>query len=69
MSEAQVVIDHTRQAIHDRKGQWNRIARDTGLSFGWVRKFAVGQVENPGVLTLEKVRHWLASQEQKGSAS
>lgn len=47
--------DQTRQLLNDRPRtlDYDRIASDTGLTAAWLKAFARGQAENPGVVSVE----------------
>jgi DNA-binding phage protein len=48
-----------RRELVKRKDEWSKIARESGLSLNWVRKFGSGETTNPGVLTVEKLEVYL----------
>jgi len=38
--------------LQRRKGDWEAIADDSGVSYSWLCKFAQDKIKNPGVRTL-----------------
>ena len=47
------VEDCKRKVIEHR--QYAEISRATGISFGWIAKFATNNIKNPGVLHIQKL--------------
>lgn len=47
------------------KGDWPVIAKRAGLSYSWICKFAIGQIDNPGYETLRKLNSALAEKPAK----
>ncbi len=41
-----------RAALEARRGDWKRIAEDSGVSYSWISKFVNGHIPNPGFATL-----------------
>lgn len=55
--------DQTRQLLNDRP-QWlkyDQISTDTGLTVAWLRDFASGKTENPGVVYVETLFIYLSN--------
>jgi hypothetical protein len=51
-------FDHDLQVLHllnSRRGQWQMVARASGVSYSWLSKFACGRINNPGYSTLKKM--------------
>ena len=50
-------LQKTRTELIDwlgsKKGRWPVVAEDTGLSYHWVQKFAMGKIPNPGMKNLQ----------------
>lgn len=66
MTEGEQMVaswDYVREQLRLRKGQWQRIARDTGLSFNWVRKAGRGELLSPGVHNLAVMVDYLRERE------
>lgn len=38
-----------------RKGDWQEVARLSGVSYSWLSKFANGHIGNPGYTTLTRL--------------
>lgn len=38
--------------------QRHSIAKETGVSYEWIRKFVRGEINNPGINTLRKIRKY-----------
>lgn len=41
--------------LEARRGDWQSIARTSGVSYSWLSKFANGHIGNPGYSTLKKL--------------
>lgn len=46
-------------ALEKRRGDWKRIADESGVSYSWISKFANGHIPNPGFKTLSDLRAYL----------
>jgi len=46
---------HIRSNLNLRRGRWAELARQSGVSYSWLSKFARGLIENPGLRTLERL--------------
>lgn len=44
-----------RAALESRRGDWQAIADQSGVSYSWLSKFANGHIPNPGYETLKKL--------------
>lgn len=60
----QYVIDQLQAA----KGEWSRVAADTGISKRTIEKIARREVPNPGVLVVEQLARYFQSLEGKSAA-
>lgn len=54
--------------LEGRRGDWSAIAESSGVSHSWLSKFVNGHIENPGILTLRKVRAAIAANDSKKKA-
>lgn len=43
----------------ERKGDWQRIAKGSGVSYSWLSKFANRRIPNPGYRTLKQLDAYL----------
>jgi len=50
-----------RAALVRRKGDWQAIAEESGVSYSWLSKFVNGHIDNPGFGTLKKLYEYLAA--------
>jgi transcriptional regulator with XRE-family HTH domain len=41
--------------LEARRGDWQKVADGSGVSYSWLSKFANGHIENPGYATLKKL--------------
>ena len=48
-----------RAALVRRKGEWQVIADESGISYSWLSKFVNEHIENPGFGTLKKLHEYL----------
>ena len=46
-----------------RRGDWQAVAEQSGVSYSWLSKFANGHIGNPGYGTLVKLANALDSQQ------
>ena len=53
------LIAEVRSELLDKKGNWPRIARETGVSYSWLCKFSQGKMKNPSALRLENIDAYL----------
>lgn len=63
MSEKHTGIrDNTLKMLHNRPASlsFGKIAEATGLTVGWLKAFSRGQIENPGVNTVEALQAYLS---------
>jgi len=45
-----------RAQLEAKKGSWQAVANDSGVSYSWLSKFTNGHIENPGHQTLLAIR-------------
>lgn len=57
-----------KQLLGDRKGDWQVVATESGVSYSWISKFMNERIGNPGLGTLRKLMKYL-SQDQTELAS
>lgn len=50
-----------RTALVRRRGDWQRIADESGISYSWLSKFVNGHIDNPGFGTLKKLHEYLTT--------
>lgn len=53
-------IEKARQAVRERIGQQAEIARDLGVHYQWLRRFASGTLKEPGAVKFAHLEEWLA---------
>ena len=46
-----------------RRGDWQAVAEQSGVSYSWLSKFANGHINNPGYGTLMKLANALDAQQ------
>ena len=62
-------LDHVvLTLLNARKGDWQKVAADSGVSYSWLSKFANGHIENPGFGTLTKLHEALTKAPAKEAA-
>lgn len=54
-------ITGLRQDLGRRKGDWPSMCKTTGLSYGWVTKFAQGKIAEPGLRKVEALQRYIAA--------
>ena len=47
------------QMLDARRGDWQAVAEQSGVSYSWLSKFANGHIANPGFATLVKLANAL----------
>ena len=52
-------IEEIRAEIKARVGQHRAIAVDLGVHYNWVRRFASGELKEPGAVKYAHLREWL----------
>ncbi len=58
-----------RVALVRRKGDWQAIADESGVSYSWLSKFVNGHIDNPGYGTLKKLHAYLQESGDKRVAA
>jgi transcriptional regulator with XRE-family HTH domain len=52
-----------RAALDQRRGDWQLVARGSGVSYSWISKFMNGHIPNPGFTTLKELHAYLVAAE------
>jgi transcriptional regulator with XRE-family HTH domain len=60
MSTSQPLDLEVRELLGARKGEWQSIASQSGISYSWLSKFFNGHIDNPGYQTLRSLHAVLA---------
>lgn len=50
---------HVRALLNGRKGDWQAVAKGSGVSYSWLSKFSNGHIDNPGYATLVRLNDFL----------
>lgn len=45
-----------------RKGEWQTVAKASGISYSWLSKFCNGHIPNPGYATLRQLHTYLTQE-------
>lgn len=45
-----------RDALLERKGDWQQISESADVSHSWMSQFVRGKIPNPGIETLRKIK-------------
>lgn len=62
-------LDHVvLTLLNARKGDWQKVAADSGVSYSWLSKFANGHIDNPGFGTLTKLHAALTKTDRADKA-
>lgn len=48
--------------LDQRKGQWPRVARESGVPYRTLQKIAMREVKDPGVITVQKLADYFRSE-------
>lgn len=54
-----------RRLLGTRKGDWQVVAAQTGVSYSWLSKFFNGHIDNPGYATLKSLHEYLSQPEAR----
>ena len=54
-----------REQLQRYRGEYRRVADESGLKYDWVRQFASGGIQRPFARTLERLRAWLVAERLK----
>lgn len=66
--EASISLDRElRELLGARKGDWETIARESGVSYSWLSKFYNGHIGNPGYETLKALALVLKPNAEQGA--
>ena len=49
------MLDHLKRRLGESRGRWPQISEATGVPYFTITNIAQGKVENPGVLTVQKL--------------
>lgn len=53
--------DMVRAELNRRRGDWQTIASESGISYSWLSKFVNERIDNPGYETLKRLHAYLQS--------
>lgn len=53
-------IEETRAEVKARVGQHRAIAAALGVHYNWVRRFASGELKEPGAIKYAHLKDWLS---------
>lgn len=56
-----------RSLLEGKRGQWQQIADDSGVSHSWLSKFVNGHIPKPGYVTLQRVHAALMKHQRKAA--
>jgi hypothetical protein len=63
MGVTETLLNYVRRQLHDRKGEWPKIAKKTQLDYSWITKLAQGRIPDPGVNKVEKLADYFRANE------
>jgi transcriptional regulator with XRE-family HTH domain len=55
-----------RELLDSRRGTWQQVAEDCGVSVSWISKFVRSEIVNPRYHTLVKLREYLKPKRRAG---
>lgn len=55
------LLNRTRKLAGESKMTHEQLANATGLNKWWMAKFRQGAINNPGILTVQKLHDWLVA--------
>lgn len=56
------IYQYVMDELESAKGRWPDVARDSGVALTTLKKIARREVENPGVVTIEKLATYFREQ-------
>lgn len=56
----QDIISELRAGLEQAKGMFSRISEDTGVDVSTISRIVRGDIENPRIETIDRLREWLA---------
>lgn len=59
------IIEDAKKFLNEHKGFWKLISFHSGVSYIWILKFMAGDIDNPGVKTLEAILELIDSEESQ----
>ncbi len=62
MEEPESLHEYVIRQLNENKGRWTTIADDSGVAKSTLKKIARREVENPGVLHIEKLAGYFRRQ-------
>lgn len=62
------LYETTREMLIASRGQFRKIADETGLDYFWLSSVAQGRIEDPGVRKMQRLYDYLKGKEGKASA-
>ena len=57
-------IDTLISKVQERRGEWPKLAKDSGVSYSWLVKFAGGKIRNPRIQTADRLAMTLSAPPQ-----
>lgn len=57
-----------RDLLEKRRGDWLAVAQGSDVSYSWLSKFFNGKIDNPGLMTLTKLRDFLKGKKAKATS-
>ena len=62
------LLDYVLGKLHEAKGQWGAVSKDTGISKRTIEKISAGEIADPGVRKIEKLGAYFRRRERSVSA-
>lgn len=60
-------LDYVVTQLRAHKGDWGRVARDTGVEWGWITKFSRGIIQEPGFSKIARLTQYFRLLEQQAN--
>lgn len=54
------ILEQVKRQLGEHRGRWPQISDATGVPYFTITNIAQGKVENPGVLTIQKLLNYFA---------
>lgn len=55
------MLAEVRRCLEERKGDWQEICDDLGISYHWLTKMAQKQIKDPGIAKVEQLHRYLTA--------
>lgn len=58
------ILNYVTRRLHEYKGNWPQISKDTGVGYDTITKIAQGVRDNPTIDSLQPLIDWFAARDE-----